>query len=391
MSSGVGLPNLLRTDVMNVPVNQRLETDIIYPITANQHSAKWVFDRKGILDSNSCINIAATLPLLEPDGGGAFTDSKSSLPSTIGALALIKRAYLEIGGRRVATLDEVGQYNTWKRLHLSGEYKEGVLQVKQGGSDVFVGSASAAYPPINDGTIGRRSNETLQTANAWNTTTESQRVLTNDANTTPGWCISLAQLIPMLKGFQIPLFAIAQEVSLTIEFQEPTIGSTWVVSRGWAVNAGAASAKTSIVIPQLYLMADYLFYPGKMENLGAAITSPGGYDLLYDEVQTQSSFLGQAGAAATSFDKTIQLALGGKKVKSIVRQRVAIGTYFENQGDYYSSALGTSSKYNYTIDSNNYSYKCYYIHSSFYLSTNFLNFCAYRTNSDNFSLRTLQN
>ena len=349
MSSGVGLPNLLKTDVMDRPVNQRLETDILYPVSSNQQVAKFVFDRKGILDSNSCLNIAATLPLLEPDAGGAFTDSGSSLPSATGAMALVKRCFLEIGGRRVATLDEVGQYATWKRLHFSNEYREGVLQVKQGGSDVFTGSASNAYPPVQDGTIGRRSNETIQTAAANATKTPKHQRLTASANTTPSWCLPLSSLIPMLKGFQIPLFAIAQEVCLIVEFSSGKVGDSWVATQGWGANAG--DGRSSIVLPQLYIMADYLYYPDEMENIADAITNQGGYDLLYDEIQTQNAFQAAAGATATGFNITNQLALGGKKVKSIVCQRTDVATQLNNVGNYYSLALASTDKYNYTIDS----------------------------------------
>lgn len=347
--SGVSVPALLRTDVLDRPVNQRLETDILYPVSASQSAAKFVFDRKGILDSNSNLNIAITLPELE-NNAGVFGDSKSCLPTATGAPALIKRAYLEIGGRRVANLDEVGQYNTWKRLHYSNDYRQDVLMVKQGGNDVFVGSASAAYPPLNNGTIGRPSNETIQSAAANDEITKASRRLTENASgneATPQWVIPLSSMIPMLKNFQLPLFAIAQEVSLTVEFSDNTVGNQFVVPEDYEANSG--DARSTVVLPQLYIMADYLYYPDEMENMAAAITSGGGYDLLYDEVQVQTSFLGAANAA--TFDKTVQIALGGKKVKSIHLQRLDVATRENNNGFYYSDALETSSSYNFTIDS----------------------------------------
>ena len=347
--SGVGLPNLLKPTALDRPVNQRLETSILYPVSASQASCKFVFDRKGILDSNSQVELAMLLPKIVPNAGGAAAESLSCLPTGTGIAAMIKRAYLEIGGRRVATLDEVGQYVNWRRMRWSPEYREQIADQKQCGSDVFVGLASAAYPIVAPfGVIGRRSNETVQSTAANASVSNERQTLWSEVGDMPTFALSLSQLIPMLRGVQLPLFAIAQEVSLTLEFQPLIEGIAFCAPNGFNTNAGDVVA--TVHIPTLKIMADYLFYPGEMDNLSEAIMSRGGYDIMYDEVQTQSSF--ESPGAAGSFDFTAQLALGGKKVKSIITKRLVESSSFnQNAGIYYAKALYTGSSYNWVIDS----------------------------------------
>jgi len=353
--SGNNLPNLLKATAMDRPVNQRLETSILYPATANQSSCKFVFDRKGILDSNSQVELGILVPLIVPNGGVVATEASSCLPATTGIASIIQRAFLEIGGRRVATLDEVGQYVNWRRSKWSPEYREQIASVKQGGNDTFVGSASNTYPIVAPfGTIGRASNETVQ-EQAANLTTEtnSARILTSEASTMPTFVLSLSQLVPMLRGVQLPLFAIAQEVSLVIEFKRSlTVGTAFLPLQDWNLNSAGVVA--TVHIPTLKIMADYLFYPQEMDNLSEAIMSRGGYDILYDEIQTQNASQG-TGVAGT-FDFTAQLALGGKKVKSFIHKRnrgfKGVGdAEMDNEGIFYSEALHTASTYNWVIDS----------------------------------------
>ena len=113
------MPALLRTAPLERPENQRLETDLLYPVAFSQSSTKFVFDRKGILDSNSQIKFRVTCK--RSDGAAFGAGEVCYFPTATGAAAAVQNAYLEIGGRRVATLQDVGHYTTWKRLHWSNE------------------------------------------------------------------------------------------------------------------------------------------------------------------------------------------------------------------------------------------------------------------------------
>ena len=139
--SGRSLPALLRTNVLQRPETQSVDTSILRPVNFSQQGCKFVFEKKGILDSNSHLQMKLRVKSANGVDVGANVFA-GYLPTGTGALSWIRRAFLTIGGRRISNLDEVGQYNTWMRLHYSNEYKKGVIMPKQGGNDIFVGSTA---------------------------------------------------------------------------------------------------------------------------------------------------------------------------------------------------------------------------------------------------------
>lgn len=377
MSSGRALPPLLRTAPMERPVNQDVNTDILFPVNFSQSSCKFVFDKKGILDSNTQLNIAQIVV----NSASPAVDTNSVLPTSTGSCALVRRAYLEIGGRRITDLAQVGHYNTWKKLHMSNEYKKGVVHVKQGGNDVFVGSAarnidapsavSIKSRGFNQpyGTLGRESDEFanqqlsgaafgVQDAFKTDTADPAGRRITANAATSPSFTISLGQLCPMLAGgIQLPLFAIREEVSLVLEWADDTFGHRFYPpatdSAGVALNA--TNCKSTIVENSVFLMCDYLFFPDLMQELAEEIMQRGGYDVPYTEQIVQENML-ITGAADTAFNQNYQLAMGGKKVKHIIVQKELVDGANEsilNIGRYNSLAFRLGEEIQLNIDSSN--------------------------------------
>ena len=357
--SGVMLPALLRTAPLERPENQRLETDLLYPVNFSQTSTRFVFDRKGILDSNSQIQFR--LMCARTDGNAFAAGEFCYLPTSTGAAAVVQNAYLEIGGRRVATLQDVGHYTTWKRHHWSNEFKAGIALPKQGGADVFLGSQSRAYPPAAPfGTIGRFSSQYAQSPDAADSITGPKYRLEPTAADTAEWSLSLSQLIPMMKGILLPLFAIKQEVSLTIEWAPDRVGTRFMKSAGLSPAAGDIPVTSTIDRGTCLIMADYLFYPDQLQALGDDIMTKGGYDLVYEELQVAYNAenpAGNRGLGSNVLTETF-LPLGGKRVKAVIQQSQfngAVGNnnaYLNNVGIYNSKALMNGESMNLTIDSN---------------------------------------
>ena len=368
--SGQPLPSVLKTDTVERPeVRGDVNTDLLFPVAFNQSQAKFVFDRKGILDSNSQLQIASTV--VETNGSGDILNA--FYPSSVGAPALISRAFLEIGGKRVSDLQDLAHYTTWKRLHFSNEYRKGIAMPKQAGNDVFMGSASRSIVPNSAtairsrgfgtpyGTIGRPSSEYgnhlvslpigTQTATATDTRDRAKRFITTDADTTPAFTIGLSQLIPFLVGVQLPLFAIREEVSLHIIFNEPKADIAFCVPQVGAtgVPINKANCVSSIVEKKFLIMADYLFYPSMMAEIAEDIMSRGGYDIPYLEVLEQRNFTTYS---TGGFTNDYQIQVGGKKVKFIVVQKEQ-QDLDANFGNYNSVSLKEGMTYNFKIDSNN--------------------------------------
>lgn len=373
MSRSRALPPVLRASNLERPVNQDVNTDILFPTQINETRCRFQLDNKGVLDSNSQIQLAQIVV----NSAAAGTDTNSVYPTSTGALALIKRAFLEIGGRRVSDLQDVGHWATWKRLHMSNEYKKGIVQPKQAGNDVFVGSAARNISANNAvaikargfnapyGTLGRESSEFaidsatgVQSAAASDVSDSPSRRITADELTTPTMSVGLGQIIPLLSGgVQLPLFAIREPVSIVIEWADRSFGHRFYPAATDAAGnpVNAANCTSTLVTDKIFMCIDYLFYPSMMMELTDEIMNKGGYDVPYTEELVQNGML-ITGAADTAFNQTYQLAMGGKKVKHIVVQKELVDGNNEsilNLGRYNSLAFRLGEEIQLNIDSNN--------------------------------------
>ena len=106
------------------------------------------------------------------------------------------------------------------------------------------------------------------------TRTEHQ-ICANEANC-PTFMVSLSQLIPFLKGLQLPLFAINQEVALNIEWTDDLEGHRF------QKRDGGDPLTSAFVEKDCLICADYLFYPDLMEDMADEIMNKGGYDAPFD-------------------------------------------------------------------------------------------------------------
>ncbi len=369
--SGLKLPSVLQTKVIERPeIHNDVNTDLLFPVTFGQQSCKFVLDRKGILDSNSQLHIAATVK----EEGGSGNPLGAFYPTSVGCLSLIKRAYMEIGGRRISDLQSLGHYATWKRLHFSNEYRNGIAIPKQSGNDVIVGStarsiqAGASSTAVRSrgftepfGVLGRVASEyatnlkTLpvgeQSGDMADVDEAPKRKITDDPKTTPTFSIGLSQLIPFLKNLQLPLFALREEVSIVIEFNDPVADEAFVVpgvdEGGVAINKD--NCKSTIVEDLCFIMADYLFFPSMMGEISSDILDKGGYDIAFTELVHQTNFLTyQTG----DFVNEIQVQVGGRKVRNLIIQHQQSGLN-AHYGNYNSMALKHGSSINFKVDSTN--------------------------------------
>jgi len=330
--SGNELKNFLMPRTMNYPVSQRIETDILYPVSFSQSSTKFVFDKKGILDANSQLQIK----LLVPQQAGPVA-SNAFLPINTGISAVVSRAWLEIGGRRVSTLENVGDFNTFLNTSYNSDYKKQILKSKEG----FLGNVGPASK-IGAVITGRIGTKPLE-----NATTDPSYKLTADASS-PTWSLSLSRLIPMLKDFQLPLFAIDQEVSLVVEW------NTGQLNKRYCLASGEAEVASTIDQDSCVIMADYLFYPMEMDDIAMKIGSGVGYSHIYDEVITIESTENATGVDAgvgNSLPATFShnIALAGKTLKAVVCQAFKVPNAL--CGVYVSNDDQIEDSYNFTINS----------------------------------------
>ncbi len=369
------LPEVLINKPLNRPINQRCSTDILQPTTISQSYCKFVLPQQGILDANSQLHLAQIVV----DSADPTLFTQSYLPTSTGIASCIQRCYMTINGAEVSDVRDLNHYHTYRRLHYSNEYRQGVSNVHSGGNDTFVGSAglidtSASpdskiargfLPPY--GSIGRESSEfgistidATDLGNPDNAYIQSndlpKRLISNVASETPGFLIGLAELIPALIGFQVPLFTIEGEVAIVIEWSPDTWGHRFMYNGSASVGVSDKdNLKSTIVEDEVFLVMDTLYYPELMEELKDQVYSRGGYSVPYDAVLTQQSFFKYEENAGTT-TKDAQIPLSGKQVKRIVVQKASDQENVVEaltSGYYNSLALRTGEEYNFRIDNNN--------------------------------------
>jgi len=321
---------------MEVAMNQRIETDILYPTSFSQSSTRFVFDRKGILDSNSILR----LKLLVAEQAGPV-QSNSFLPISTGVSSLVSRAWLEIGGRRVSSLEGNGHFQTFSNLAHSSDYKEQILKAREG----YLGNVNPADSTNATviGKIGKAPDQDSFFSDSYKLRSDSS---------SPEFAIPISKLIPMLRGFQLPLFAIEQQVTLNIEWQRQNLNGRY------CLRAGEAEVASTIDQESCVLACDYLFYPDQMQNIADQIGATGGYIHNYDEVQMiesnepASNVNPGAGLHAVNVKYSHQIALAGRLLKSLVIQSYKNPSAL--QGIYTSSADQIEGSYNVLIESRPY-------------------------------------
>jgi len=378
------LPPVLRTKTLERPVGQEVNTDLLRPVNFNQLGCKFVFDKKGILDSNSKLQFAQTVV----NSASTAVETNAYCCTSTGALSCVSRAWLTIGGKVISDLRELNHYHTWERAHYSNEYRKGVIMPSQAGMDIFQGSTQRAVIQPNPtvaanpvaiasrgfanpwGVLGRDSSEFsnsivsatfgMQVTGDTDIAERTERRLSISDSLTPRFSCGLSQLIPFLKNLQLPLFAIEQEVAINIEWADASVGHRFCVPPTDAAGAAivATNCSSTMVQEACLIMADYLFYGDEMQEVMQQIYQKGGYDISFtDQIVVENN---TAFTAATEETKTMQLQLAGKKLKSIVVQkqmvsRVALPVnYIENVGRYNTLAFEAGEEMNLMINAKNF-------------------------------------
>ena len=242
----------------------------------------------------------------------------SAFPLMTGVHSMIESATFSIGGSIVNRVSNSADYKTFKNWATTPEQRklrksieEGIIFDLEGAS----GKSTVANETITGlfkipGTEPRTENR-----------------ITSDSNTSPVYSIKLSDIIPMLQDFEVPLFAIKEEVALNIKWSKNAINVRVVQGD---IHDSLPFQTTSIVAKKLYIMADYIYYPALMERMSQVVAK--GYSIPYkDVINIKMNELGSTTAPSGQADATRgryldlkytkQLGLGGKNVKSIVLQR----------------------------------------------------------------------
>ena len=301
------IPESLMTRPMATVSTMNIETSVLEPTLINSTFARFVLERKGILDTGSVLKLQVTTA----DAVGGW------LPIKTGIHAAIERATLRIGSKIVATSDQYSHYQTIRRAFKTTEEKSLKDMVK-------IGTLDAVAPsPAQDGTIALK--DCLYSTGNVAGTQISQYALTDSATTTPEFSIKISELFPMMRNVQLPLYLINEPCSIEVTFRSQADGDVGVLA---GVPAGGGTTAASVVPGSVQFLADYLTYDDdRMGKTAAMVMSQQGMVMPYEDVVlTTSQFpaVADPGAGAVATQSiTRDLGLSGMSVKSVV---VGMGT-----------------------------------------------------------------
>jgi len=291
------LPSILMTAPSPVVSSMSIETSVLDPIIATPTFARFVLEKKGILDQNSVITLS-----IHPDtaggAGGAF------LPLRTGAHAAIKQAVLKVGTKVLATSQDYAYLQTVRRQFKTMEEKSGKDMVK-------VGTIDAMCP--DSAGLGRyQVRDVVYDAAGTAATVPPQFKLQTSTVDTPVWTVKLSELFGFMRNVQLPLFLMSEPVSVELTFHQQSAAD------GTLCLFSGAGAACSVGSANLKFIADYLTYTQEQMNQTAKLTmSETGLSIPYeDQVLTTAQY--PAVAAAGSVRQTRDVGLAGRRVRNLV-------------------------------------------------------------------------
>lgn len=250
--------------------------------------------------------------------GRASQQEISAFPLMTGVHSMIESATFSIGGSIVNRVSNSADYKTFKNWATTPEQRKLRKSIEEG--IIFDLEGATGKSTV--------ANETITGLfKIPGTEPRTENRITSSPDTSPVYSIKLSDIIPMLQDFEVPLFAIKEEVALNIKWSKNAVNVRVVQGD---IHDGLPFQTTSIVTKKLYIMADYIYYPALMERMAQVVSK--GYSIPYkDVINIKMNELGSTTAPSGQDDTkrgryldlkyTKQLGLGGKNVKSIVLQR----------------------------------------------------------------------
>ena len=223
---------------------QRIDTDILEPVIFSDTFLRFQLQNKGILNPKSRITFSFNSPAKD-----------CFLPLSTGIKSLIQRARFVVGGKTICEVDDWAHYDFYKSLFTDQQV---IKEREQYMSGRAISNAVVYKDGTNDSdAVGLDLGKEFVVANAstdTNMTLHTFQKLTSQ----PVFSITLDQLIPCLRGQQLALFMLKEDVSI-----ELTLSST-VGKRASFEASLVADKDTAITLNQteVRMIADYTFLDG---------------------------------------------------------------------------------------------------------------------------------
>ena len=241
------VPDLIKVGAIQSNMSMDITSDVLDPIVINQNNCRFVLTNKGYLHDGSRITLSVK--------GNASTSAGAFFPLGLGAHSLIRRATLSIGGNTISEMDDYNHFKAFESIFLSNEInkdREAYMSGRQISHDFRYNDTAGSQSNTKADAYGLGTNVEYDGGNL-----VCEDVL--DINNKPVFSVTLAELFPFMKGLNLPLFAMKQEVVIDLVW-EPQAGGRV------SVNSNNATIGSNIEIDtnEVKLVADYIFYDGEI-------------------------------------------------------------------------------------------------------------------------------
>jgi hypothetical protein len=204
------VPNLLKVGEIDTNMVMNVDSSVVEPIVINQNTCRFKLTNKGFMSSDSKLVLGLKANTNASLSGNSF------MALNLGCYSLIKRISFSVGGNTVSEIDDVNFFKCFESMFVSSD-------VNKDRETVLTGR-----------TINHEFNYQSTYGSESNTQADDYRLdlgveYTGGAGDVPQhlrnsnaatFSIPLSELIPMLKGINLPLFQMKQECIIDIVWED---------------------------------------------------------------------------------------------------------------------------------------------------------------------------
>lgn len=306
-------PSFLRAGPVMTDATSRIDTDILEPVVQSDTFMRFQFQNKGVLNAGSRVTFSINKP-----------DTESYYPIGVGVGALIERATFKVGGKTICEVQDWGHYHGYESVFMD----QSVIKEREqflSGRTLAMGNSYEDGQSVETDRIFLENGKELVVNTTTATNTELRTLDLLKLNSEPVFSVRLDDLVPCLKGQELPLFNIMEDVQLELTLTEPA-------KRVCIASGGDDTKAFSVNTAETRLIADYTFLDG--EEMDAYRRSEQGYSYTFLEPRLTKTTLADASAWGN------QIRNVGGAGRNVVRAVVSITSEKVNASGPIKTAMG---------------------------------------------------
>lgn len=328
-----------------IPVNKTtmsnvdIYTSVLEPVNKSQKRLIFNIRQQGILNAGSRLVMS-----VHPVDNASSTAGDCFLPLTAGIAACIDSCVLRVGTKVLARTEKFGKYYAMKKSVHTSSQKQNIDMVLDGGV------VNVSPSPNTDGLLAVDTGSAIYVNKTTASVPDKYKPVVSETDC-PTFSLALSDLFPMMRGMMLPVFAMAEQVSVEINLTQQAATQTGktIMFR----NAPGTTTATTYSLNNFAMHLDYLEYDmPTMQNIRNQVDGDG-MPMRYPDIALTSTQLISPGGILTGGSETKtdvrEVGTAGMKVNNIMvveSNNTANGLV----GDYRSDAMIHPPHFNWRVN-----------------------------------------